>query len=146
MAAGSGPERCLGECLTTKSEGEAKPFVSWLLRRPRVEPTVVPTFEFEGQAETLAEQCGGECLVDRAGSENVAALQQHGVRDALRNFGHVMRHHNNRRAGWSSDDVGKSGHQLFATTEIESCRRFVEQNERWVVHCGPCKEHALLLA
>jgi hypothetical protein len=46
MAAGSGPERCLGECLTTKSDGGAKPFVSWLLTRPRVEPTVVPTFKF----------------------------------------------------------------------------------------------------
>jgi hypothetical protein len=55
MAAGSGQERCSGECLTTKSDGGVKPFVSWLLTCPRVEPTVVPTFGFEWKAETLLE-------------------------------------------------------------------------------------------
>lgn len=64
------------------------------------------------------------------------------MRDSGRDFVDVMGHQH--EWGGMGREVVERFDELLAPTEIEPCRRFVEQDDAGVVHEGSRKEHSLL--
>ncbi len=57
-----------------------------------------------------------------------------------------MMGHQHHRGGVVIGDAREQSHQLLATCQIESRRRLVQDEQRWVVDERACEQHTLALA
>ena len=65
------------------------------------------------------------------------------MREAGRNLLDVMSYQHDCWGEWVLGELAKSRHQVFTCPEVESCGRFVEQEQFRIAHQGPGNENSL---
>ncbi len=106
----------------------------------------VPFGDASAKRERCAQYCAGHRICDRTGGCDAPVRHHQRMRESGWDLFEVMSHEHERRASRIVRPVGEVGDELFASADVESGRRLVEQDDPGIVHQCARQEHPLTFA